>query len=172
MLSQLIAVIIGGIISAGTSLIVTQVNNRTQATRDQQAHDRAMKLAKSERLRTAYKIILIGAESYRDVVFQLGFRPEQEVQTTAIRALQVALVNIPDALVTVALENVGEDIKELFDELSGCYGNYMAARETNREFHATVSLEDIEAYKRQLNDLTAQLTNIMQNKLTALERTI
>jgi hypothetical protein len=102
---------------------------------------------KRERLFNAYTVILNAAEEYEAVLHQLGYGVEGETKETRNRrlntTLQKALEGVNDAMITLTLEDVGTDVKIIFDEIRQAFHSYASKLEYSTQYPNEFSSEDL-----------------------------
>jgi hypothetical protein len=128
---------------------------------------------KRERLFNAYKVILNAAQEYEAVLHQLGYIVEGETKETRDRrlntTLQRALEGVNDAMITLTLEDVGTDVKNIFNELRQAFNSYVNSLGYNAQYPNSFSFEDLLKDKETVISKVAELEKAMQVHLKELE---
>ncbi len=176
---QLIAVVIGGVIASASGFAGQYMSDRRQAKRDERAHALATQDAKRERLRTAYKRVLAGAQEYRRLAFlylAVLARPSQgtseplvaRIPTLPWGAEQTTKV-IEHALSALAVETVAEDVTTAFKELRDLFDVIVQWLVQHTAESPNLSEADKLAEQKRVTEYVDALTKAIQRHLKELE---
>lgn len=127
--SQIFGVIVGSILTALLSFLLSLHLNRQQNLRDDRAYERQMareneayirslKAAKRERLRSSFKVLLNAADTYQVEAQQMNHVPNPS---------NISLTGVDEAVNEVTLEGVGADVLQIFFDIRGAF-NELSAR--------------------------------------------
>ena len=133
--SQLFGVMIGSILTALLSFLLSLHLNRQQNLRDDRAHKRQMareneayirslNAAKGERLRSSFKVLLNAADTYQVEAQQMNHIPNLG---------NISLTGIDEAVNEVTLEGVSADVLPIFFDIRGAFNELSARWNTHEE---------------------------------------
>lgn len=176
-LLPLAGVLIGAFVSATTSFFLNNRSNKQQLMRDeaeykrqiereqiaydrqlereQVAYVRSLKVAKRERLRGAYKVILNAADNYQYETEQLNHISSHG---------NISSTGVDEAITEITLEDVGADVMKIFFDMRGAFNDFSV----NMSMHMS-SGEEILMSKEAVIQKRKELTEAIQKHLKELE---
>ena len=132
------------------------MNNKNQAKREQLAHERSLRDAKRERLRSSYKVLLKAANAYQTEAKQMNH--------TASPA-NISLTGVEEAADEIELDDVSSDLLETFYDIRGAFHVLYA----NWSMPDEGSWPEVEKHKRIVSEKCEQLKEAMKRHLNELE---
>lgn len=99
-----------------------------QKERERIAYERSLQDAKRDRLRGAYKVVLMAAKTYVTVLSEMEYPKGEETEQTRNQRLDALLVEalsgMDEAIVAITLESVGDNIETVFREMQSAFHGY------------------------------------------------
>ncbi len=165
--SQLFGVIVGSLLTASLSFLLSLYLNRQQKQRDDRAYKRqvereketyirSLKDAKRERLRSSYKVLLNTADASQVEAQQFAHMPS---------AANITLTGVDEAVSEISLEDSDTDVLSIFFELRGAFHAYDVLMNTPVEGAG----EEVIKHNRAVPEKYEQLKTAMNRHLKELE---
>lgn len=166
--SPLFGAIVGSLITAALSYLLSLHLNRQQKQRDDRAYKRqverekeayirSLRDAKRERLRTSFKVLLNAADAYQVEAQQMNHIPNPA---------NISLTGVDEVVNEITLEGVGTDVLSTFIELRRAFNSCSALWSMPSEGN----WEEVLKHKGEVISKVEELKTAMNTNLEELEQ--